>query len=61
MDHCELKALFSKRCINKSTPDWTLERRQEHYDWAKKVIDQVRGINLGLESIFDEVYLDRPI
>ncbi len=29
--------------------------------WAKKVIDKVRGINPGLESIFDVVYSDRPI
>jgi len=41
-------------------PDWTLERRQEYFDWAKKVIDQVRGINPELESIFDEIYSDRP-
>jgi len=37
-----------------------MERRQEYFDWAKKVIDQVRGINPGLESIFDEAYSDRP-
>jgi len=41
-------------------PDWTLERRKEYFDWAKKVIDQVRGVNPGLESIFDEAYSDRP-
>ena len=41
-------------------PDWTLDRRQEYFDWAKKVIDQVRGINPGLESIFDMAYSDRP-
>ena len=41
-------------------PDWTLDRRQEYFDWAKRVIDQVRGVNPGLESIFDEIYLQRP-
>ncbi len=41
-------------------PDWPLERRQEYFDWAKKVIDKVRGIHPGLEALFDEAYSDRP-
>ena len=41
-------------------PDWSLERRQEYFDWANKVIEQIRGINPVLESIFDEIYSDRP-
>ena len=41
-------------------PDWPLERRQVYFDWAKKVIDQVRGVNPNLESIFDLAYSERP-
>lgn len=41
-------------------PDWSLERRQEYFDWAKKVIDKVRGVNPTLASIFDSVYSERP-
>lgn len=41
-------------------PDWSLARQQEYFDWARKVIDQVRGINPQLENIFDSAYLDRP-
>ena len=41
-------------------PDWTLKRRQEYFDWAKKVIDQLRGINPNLESLFDVAYSGRP-
>lgn len=41
-------------------PDWTLTRRQEYYDWAKAVIDGLRGVHPGLESIFDEAYRARP-
>ena len=44
-----------------SPPDWSLERRQEYFDWAKKVIDQVRGVTPNLENIFDQVYSDRPV
>ena len=41
-------------------PDWSLQRRQEYFDWARKVIDQIRGVNPQLESIFDLAYSDRP-
>lgn len=41
-------------------PTWSLQRRQEYFDWAKKVIDQIRGVHSGLEQIFDTVYGSRP-
>lgn len=41
-------------------PHWSLARRQEYFDWAKNVIDQLRGIHPQLESIFDTAYADRP-
>jgi guanosine-3',5'-bis(diphosphate) 3'-pyrophosphohydrolase len=40
--------------------DWTLERRREYFDWAKSVVDQVRGANLKLERRFDQLYRQRP-
>jgi len=39
---------------------WDLERRQEYFDWAKQVIDQLRGVHPGLEQIFDCTYALRP-
>jgi guanosine-3',5'-bis(diphosphate) 3'-pyrophosphohydrolase len=39
---------------------WPLERRREYYDWAKTVIDQLRGVHGPLEAIFDEAYARRP-
>ena len=39
---------------------WPLERRREYFDWAKQVVDQIRGTNLHLESAFDEAYAARP-
>jgi len=45
------------RDIVASPPDgWDLKRKQEYFDWAKKVIDQVRGTNADLERIFDGIY-----
>lgn len=41
-------------------PDWSLERRQAYFDWAKEVVDQVRGVHHQLERIFDEAFKKRP-
>ncbi|HEU4457762.1 MAG TPA: HD domain-containing protein [Methylibium sp.] len=40
--------------------DWPLERRQEYFDWAKCVVDGLRGASPRLESAFDAAYLMRP-
>ncbi len=36
--------------------DWTQQRKDEYFDWAKAVIDGVRGVHPQLESLFDEAY-----
>ena len=40
--------------------DWPLERQQLYFDWAKAVIDGLRGTNARLEAEFDRVYSQRP-
>jgi guanosine-3',5'-bis(diphosphate) 3'-pyrophosphohydrolase len=40
--------------------DWTLERRQDYFDWAKRVIDGLRGVHPQLEALFDAAYAARP-
>ncbi len=45
---------------NNPPPAWSHQRCQEYFDWARKVIDQVRGVHPGLEKIFDEAYANRP-
>ena len=40
--------------------DWPIARKREYFDWAKAVIDQVRGTNKKLERIFDELYAAKP-
>lgn len=50
------------RDIAKSPPaDWPLERKQEYFDWAKNVVDALRGVHPGLEAIFDATYATRPV
>lgn len=46
----------------KSAPpaDWSVERRRAYFDWAKQVIDEVRGTHAELESLFDQEYAGRP-
>lgn len=40
--------------------DWSLQRRQEYFDWAKAVVDGLRGVNPQLEAVFDRAYAQRP-
>lgn len=39
---------------------WSLERKQEYFDWAKQVVDGVRGAHSQLEQRFDALYRQRP-
>ncbi|QLC22327.1 bifunctional (p)ppGpp synthetase/guanosine-3',5'-bis(diphosphate) 3'-pyrophosphohydrolase [Parasphingopyxis sp. CP4] len=43
-----------------SAPGWPLERKQDYFDWAKDVVDLMRGINAELEAAFDAIYAKRP-
>ena len=49
------------RDIAKQAPvGWELARCQGYFDWAKQVIDGLRGEHPVLEALFDEVYDRRP-
>jgi guanosine-3',5'-bis(diphosphate) 3'-pyrophosphohydrolase len=39
---------------------WPLERRREYFDWAKRVVDGIRGTHDRLEAAFDAAYARRP-
>ena len=39
---------------------WPLKRQIEYFDWAKSVIDAMRGTHVRLEALFDAVYAERP-
>ncbi len=39
---------------------WGLERCQAYFDWAKQVIDGLRGEHPVLEDLFDQAYRQRP-
>ncbi|KAF0812822.1 GTP pyrophosphokinase rsh [Andreprevotia sp. IGB-42] len=46
---------------NSPPADWPLVRRIEYFDWAKAVIDGLRGSHAGLEGLFDEAYGKKPV
>jgi len=40
--------------------EWPLERRQGYYDWAKEVVQGLRGASPALEAAFDAAWSKRP-
>ena len=39
---------------------WPLERRREYFEWAKQVVDGLRGTHPRLEAAFDAAHARRP-
>jgi GTP diphosphokinase / guanosine-3',5'-bis(diphosphate) 3'-diphosphatase len=49
------------RDITGSPPaGWPVERKREYFDWAKAVVDPMRGVHPELEALFDAEYARRP-
>ena len=50
------------RDIANSPPtDWPLARRQEYFDWAKRVVDGLPDVSAPLKRAFEEAYSQRPV
>jgi guanosine-3',5'-bis(diphosphate) 3'-pyrophosphohydrolase len=45
---------------DKPPEGWRLARKQEYFDWAKQVVDGLRGTNALLEQAFDAAFAHRP-
>ena len=61
----QLVKLADKICnlrdISNSPPaEWELERKQAYFDWARDVVNRLRGVHKELERLFDEEYSKRP-
>ena len=49
------------RDMNTSPPaNWDLARRREYFEWARAVVDRMRGTHARLESLFDDELARRP-
>lgn len=60
-----LVKLADKTCnlrdIASSPPaGWSLERRREYFDWAKRVVDGLPAVSNDLRAAFDAAYASRP-
>jgi len=40
--------------------DWSVQRKREYFDWAKAVVDPMRGVHPGLEALFDREHAHKP-
>jgi guanosine-3',5'-bis(diphosphate) 3'-pyrophosphohydrolase len=61
----KLVKLADKTCNLRDVADhppagWALARRQEYFDWARAVVDGMRGTHAALEAAFDAAYGRRP-
>jgi guanosine-3',5'-bis(diphosphate) 3'-pyrophosphohydrolase len=61
----KLVKLADKICNLRDVADrppaqWDLKRRQEYFEWAKQVIDRLRGAHPRLEAAFDAAYRRKP-
>jgi len=52
--------IVNLRDIVARPPHWDLKRKQEYFEWAKAVVDGLRGAHGTLERLFDEAYARRP-
>lgn len=41
--------------INTPPVDWSSDRKKDYFDWAKAVVDNLRGAHEGLEKDFDDL------
>ena len=52
--------IVNLRDIVARPPNWDVKRKQEYFDWAKQVVDGLRGVHPELEAEFDRVHALRP-
>jgi guanosine-3',5'-bis(diphosphate) 3'-pyrophosphohydrolase len=49
--------LYNLRDLERAPPEgWTPERVQEYFEWAKKVVNGLRGTNRNLEDSLDKIF-----
>ena len=64
-DAAKLVKLADKICNLRDVAErppakWDMERRREYFEWARRVIDGLRGAHAGLEAAFDAAYRRKP-
>ena len=54
--------LYNLRDLQKETPEgWTEQRVEEYFAWAKKVVDNLKGVNKEMESELEKIFKSRGL
>ncbi|XP_011184209.1 guanosine-3',5'-bis(diphosphate) 3'-pyrophosphohydrolase MESH1 [Zeugodacus cucurbitae] len=54
--------LDNLRDLGRKAPiGWSLERQEQYYVWAKKVVDNMRGTNAELERKLDDIFKEKKL
>lgn len=49
--------IYNLNDLRRSTPiGWTPQRCKEYFQWSKRVVDNLRGTNVALEKILDDIF-----
>jgi guanosine-3',5'-bis(diphosphate) 3'-pyrophosphohydrolase len=61
----KLVKLADKTCnlrdvVDRPPASWDAKRRAEYFDWARSVVDRLRGVHPRLERAFDAAYSRKP-
>ncbi|XP_001600589.1 guanosine-3',5'-bis(diphosphate) 3'-pyrophosphohydrolase MESH1 [Nasonia vitripennis] len=50
--------LYNLRDLKKEIPEgWSIERVNEYFKWAKLVVDGLKGTNIKLEKLLDDMFI----
>lgn len=65
-DRAKLVKLADKICnlrdvVAMPPVDWDSERKQDYFDWARRVVDPMRGVHPVLEAVFDAAYAEGDV
>lgn len=57
----KLVKLADKTCnlrdmVTSPPADWSTDRKRKYFEWARAVVDGLRGVHPRLEQLFDEAY-----
>jgi guanosine-3',5'-bis(diphosphate) 3'-pyrophosphohydrolase len=49
-----------REIISNPPAGWSLDRKRQYFDWARSVVNEIRGTHVRLERRFDGLYRKRP-
>ncbi|XP_063227533.1 guanosine-3',5'-bis(diphosphate) 3'-pyrophosphohydrolase MESH1 [Bacillus rossius redtenbacheri] len=54
--------LYNLRDLERSVPEgWTIQRVEEYFQWAQKVVQGLRGTNIYIEQTLDDIFKRRGL